>query len=126
VTAAPKPPEGAQAAGRRLWRAVLNDYDLEEHELVLLRQAVRAVDACESLQALVDSEGVVVSSPQGTKAHPALVELRQQQLILARLLAALRVPLGEEGQEPKTSPGRRLQRRTGVRGVYGISGGGAA
>jgi hypothetical protein len=45
-----------------------------------------------------------------------LVEARQQRIALARLLAALRLPSGEEGEQD-----RRPQRRMGVRGV-GMSG----
>ncbi len=118
----PRPPKAAKAEGRRLWRAVLADYELEEHELALLRQAVAAADHCTALRDIVEQDGPIVASPQGDKAHPALVELRQQQVTLARLLAALRVPLGEEGSGAKTSPSPRLQRRSGARGVYGIGG----
>ena len=113
----PNPPNSAWRAGAALWRAVLAEYDLEEHELLLLREAVRTVDALDALEALVQSDGAVVESPHGSKAHPALVEARQQRIALARLLAALRLPAGEE-----EAGDRRPQRRQGVRGVYGVSG----
>ena len=54
---------------------------------------------------------------RGRRAHPALVEARQQRIALARLLAALRLPAGEE-----EAGDRRPQRRMGVRGVYGVGG----
>ncbi len=114
----PAAPRGAGAAGRRLWRAVLGEFELAEHELTLLRQAVRVADLCEHLQQRVDEEGPVL----GDRAHPALVELRQQRILLARLIVALRVPLGEE--EEAKSAASRSQRR-GLRGVYGIRGGAA-
>ncbi len=112
----PAPPKGTRAAGRRLWRAVLNDYDLAEHELTLLRQAVHVADLCKDLQQRVDDEGPLL----GDRAHPALVELRQQRILLARLIVALRVPLGEE-EEAKPAASR--SQRRGLRGVYGIRGG---
>jgi hypothetical protein len=91
---------------------------LEEHELALLRQAVRVADVCDDLQAVVDAEGPLTANRLGErKAHPALTEIRQQRLVLARLLVALRVPLGE--QEDEERPGRRSQRR-GVRGFYAV------
>ncbi len=114
----PAAPRGAGAAGRRLWRAVLAEFELAEHELTLLRQAVHVADLCEDLQQRVDEEGPVL----GDRAHPALVELRQQRILLARLIVALRVPLGEE--EGARPPASRPQRR-GLRGVYGIRGGAA-
>jgi hypothetical protein len=114
VSDIPKAPAGAGAAGRRLWRAVLSEFELAEHELALLRQAVHVADLCEALRATVEREGLVLNG----RPHPAMVELRQQRILLARLVVALRVPLGE--QEDEAGP-RRTQYR-GTRGVYGIRG----
>ena len=114
----PAAPRGTGPAGRRLWRAVLAEYELAEHELTLLRQAARVADLCEDLQHRVDDEGPLL----GDRAHPALVELRQQRILLARLIVALRVPL--EDEEHDTGTARRSQRR-GLRGVHGIRGGAA-
>ncbi len=108
----PAAPRGAGAAGRRLWRAVLTEFELAEHEMTLLRQAVHVADLCEDLQQRVDEEGPVL----GDRAHPALVELRQQRILLARLIVALRVPLGEAEEDGLRA---RTQRR-GTRGVYAI------
>ncbi len=118
----PRPPRGTGRAGAALWRAVLAEYELEEHELLLLREAVRTVDVLDDLALLVARDGAVVGSSQGDRAHPALVEARQQRIALARLLAALRLPAGEESEGGSD---RRPQRRVGVRGVYGIVGGAA-
>src|SRR3954467_13501001 len=109
-----KPPAGAKADGKRLWSSILGEFELAEHEMALLRQAVYVADLCSELQAIVDVEGPLFTGPQGLKAHPALGELRAQRILLARLVVALRVPLGEE-----ESGAGRTQRR-GVRGVYGI------
>jgi len=109
-------PKGSKAAGRRLWASVLDGFELDEHELTLLRQAVRVADTCDQLQMLVDTEGHVVGVGDRARAHPAVVELRQQRIVLARLIVALRVPLGEDEQPKQGAP--RLQRRP-LRGVYG-------
>ncbi len=106
----PGPPEGVQAPGSALWESVVGDFELSEPELVLLVQACRTADTCEALQQIVDVDGPMA----GDRPHPALVELRMQRLVLGRLIAALRVPTGEAGDE---QPGR-LQRRSGFRGVY--------
>ncbi len=119
----PKPPSGCKAEGRRLWRAVLTRFQLNEHELTLLRQAVRMADVCDDLQRIVDDEGPLAMVSGVVRAHPAIVELRQQRIVLARLIVALRVPLGEEEAQGE-SESQRLQRRP-IRGVYGISGGAA-
>lgn len=80
------------------------------HELALLAQAAHTADTCEALQALAVAAGPM----DGPRVHPALVELRQQRLVLARLIVALRVPMGDEDAA-------RTQTR-GLRGVYGIRG----
>lgn len=108
-------PKGTGPSGRRLWRSVTGEYDLAEHESVLLRQAVNVADVCAELQATVDREGLLV----GGRAHPGLVELRQQRILLARLIVALRVPMGDQDDAPE-----RTQFR-GTRGVYSIKGGAA-
>lgn len=114
-----KAPVGTRPAGRRLWSSVVDDYELDEHELVILREAVRTVDLLTDLDAAVRVEGAIVDSPQGRKANPAAVEARQQRIALARLLAALRLPSGEAGDR---QAGARPQRRVGVRRAYGIRG----
>ncbi|MGI9083748.1 MAG: hypothetical protein ACR2FE_00475 [Aeromicrobium sp.] len=114
-----KMPTGLGAAGERLWKSVTDEYELEEHETSLLVQTVRTVDALEKLDALVRRDGPVVSGPQGERANPALVEARQQRIALARLLAVLRLPSGDEGDQ---KAGARPQRRAGARGTYGIRG----
>jgi hypothetical protein len=116
----PKAPTGLRSPGRRLWDSVLDDYEFEEHETALLVEAVHTVDLLDLLDARVRDEGPIVASPQGAKANPAAVEARQQRIALARLLAALRLPSGEEDDEQVTA---RPQRRSGARGVYGIRGG---
>jgi len=113
----PEPPEGTGAPGHRLWESVVADYVLDEHEIAILVEATRTVDLLDELDAVIRTEGAIVDSPQGRKANPAAVEARQQRICLARLLAALRMPAGEDGDE---QTGARPRRRTGVRGIYGV------
>lgn len=109
-------PEGLAAAGESLWRSVLDEYELERHEELLLVQACRTVDLLEDLASEVAAAGVMVDG----RPHPAAVEMRQQRIALARLLAALRLPAGDAGDVQAGA--RRPQRRVGARGVYGIRG----
>lgn len=113
----PPSPPGTGASGRKLWQATLKSWTLDEHEMALLREAVRTVDTLDRLAAIVAEEGEVIEAKTGRKVHPALVEARQLKIALARLLAALRLPDGVEGDE---SQGRRSQRRVGARGTYAL------
>lgn len=117
----PKAPAGSRASGCRMWSDVLGRYDLEEHELALLREMCRTVDLLDDLDAQVRRDGLMMPGPGGVlRVHPAAVEARQQKIALARMEAALRLPAGEEGDEQQGA--RRPQRRSGARGVYSIRG----
>ena len=122
VTVSDKPPAGIGTDARSLWASIADAYELDEHEGALLVEPVRTVDLLARLDAEVRRDGPMVDSPQGLKAHPAATEARQQRITLARLLAALRLPSGEEGDEQASARPKRPQRRSGARGTYGIRG----
>jgi hypothetical protein len=106
----PKPPAGLRSRGRSFWRAVLQQLEFETHELVLLGECCRTLDRLDALDAAVRASGALL--PDGRIA-PALVEARQQQLALARLIASLRLP-----DEYSAEILARGQRRGGARGAY--------
>jgi hypothetical protein len=108
VVSKPKPPTGTGPGGTRLWRQVTESFDLDGHELVILRQAVDVLDSCELLQAAVRAEGLL---DEERAVHPAARELRLQRVLLLRVLADLRFPDPGEVERP--------QRRSGSRGAYG-------
>jgi hypothetical protein len=62
----------------------------------MLREACRTADAIDGLRAAVDRDGVLNESSEGLRAHPALVELTQQRICFARLVAQLGLPIGEQ------------------------------
>lgn len=102
-------PRGLKAAGKKLWEVSTAEFEWADHELALLEEACRVRDRIVELDAAVVSDGLMLSSSQGSRVHPAVGEARQQRLALARLLATLRIPGLEED-----APAAR-----GVRGVYG-------
>jgi hypothetical protein len=96
-------PRGTGAAGRELWRAVTEAFELEGHERQILLQAVVVADRISSLDDCVVRDGVLVEG----HTHPSLVESRLQRVTLGRLLSILRLPDSED---------RRPQHRPGFRG----------
>lgn len=109
----PAPPMELRDAGKRLWLSALADYELDEHELALLLQACRTADYLDRLAADAANAPLLIKNSRGDDvANPLLTESRQQSIVLARLLAALRMPSGEEESRP--------QRRGGARGTYRI------
>ncbi|WP_051172215.1 hypothetical protein [Microbacterium indicum] len=103
-------PDGLEPAGRALWDAVLSEYELAEHERAQLEEAARIRDTIAALRQRLHDDGHMLPSSQGTRLHPAIAEIRHQQLALARLLATLNVPAPEEDELPASR---------GVRGFYG-------
>lgn len=115
------PPKGLGSEGRRLWRSVSDAFELEVHEEQLLLEAARTADVISRLVVAVGDELV---DDKG-RIRPELVELRAQRILFARLVSAMRVPIGtEETGTGKHGP-PRLQRRAGVRGMYSLDGGAA-
>jgi hypothetical protein len=113
----PKPPSATGESGRRLWEQVVERFDLDEHERALLLEAVRTVDTLDRLAAVVEKDGPMTVNGRGEAvAHPAVIEARQQRLVLARLVASLRLP--EDAEDAEGRP----QRRGAARGAYGIRG----
>jgi hypothetical protein len=106
-TLPPEPPPDLREAGRRLWEKTVAEIDFQAHELELLGETCRTLDAVRLLQAQLDADGVIDISPQGRRVHPALPELRQQRVVLARLLAALAIPDDEPPGAAGTTPAGR-------------------
>jgi hypothetical protein len=98
------PPKGLRAAGKRLWTAVTSEFELGEPETLVLLQAARCADRLDTLDRAIRRGRVV--DPTGAP-HSALGESRQQSILLARLVAALRLPDAED-----VRPQRRSSRGT--------------
>lgn len=105
----PYAPRGLAAAGKKLWDAGIAEFEWAEHELAMLEEACRTRDRIVDLDKAVTEEGVMLTSSQGMRVHPAIAEARQQRLTLARLLVSLGMPALEEDILP---------RARSVRGVY--------
>ncbi len=110
MTAQPAP-RGLEERGRRFWKQIMTDLELEAHETLMLEEVCRTIDRLEALHreirgapSMIDAEG---------KALPALVEARLQSVTLARLIASLRLP-----DEYRAELLDRGQRRGAARGVY--------
>lgn len=92
-TKIPRPPSRLGKAGRRLWRAVHQQYDMEQHEVELLSEACRTLDVIGDLdQVLAEAGPTTVGSTGQPVVHPALQEARLQRALLAKLLGQLGLP----------------------------------
>lgn len=87
--------------GQRLWDAILgaeDGLDGDQHDRELVAETCRILDVIDGLSTAVDRDGVTVSGSRGqTVVHPAVAELRQQQLAFSRLIAQLNLDEAEVG-----------------------------
>ena len=104
----------ARGPGRRFWSAMTADYEPEPHEVEMLAEAARAVETLAKLRQRVTDDGEFITSTQGIRTHPALVEMRAQRTSLVALLRALSMPV-EEGGASLTPRQRRAVRAANTR-----------
>jgi hypothetical protein len=104
--------------GARLWVSLLaQDSSLEAEDAPMREVALTAcrtadrVEQLEALSALVDP---VVEGRTGPMIHPLLAEVRQQSALLARLVAALRLPDEATGKKPQRRQMRGVQQPSAV------------
>lgn len=120
MTQTKTPPKGLGARGRAFWRATVRDFDLSDVECEVLREACRLLDEVDSLREAIDADGVTVTGSQGqTRVNPAIGEVRQHRLALARLLAQLDLPDVDGGRvltPTQARASRAAQTRWGTRG----------
>lgn len=89
----PAAPGHLRVPGRRLWRQVLDVWDLGGHERELLRLAAEALDRAEEAREAIAGDGAYLRDFRGTlKPHPALDVEHRSRLTVERLLRGLRLP----------------------------------
>lgn len=105
-------PAGLGSRGRALWASVWkglpDGWELDEREVANLTLAARQADDVAALERAVKRDGRMVAGSAGQpRLHPAVIEIRQGRLAVARLLGELELPDAEE--EPRTASSRRAQ-----------------
>ncbi len=114
----PKTPSGLNARGKRMWAALLaQDPSLEAVDNPQRETALttcRTADRVEQLERLSMAVDPVVEGRSGPMIHPLLAEVRQQSALLARLVAALRLPDDVTGKRPQHRQVRGMQQPSKV------------
>jgi hypothetical protein len=104
--------------GARLWASLLaQDASLEDEQNPMREVALsacRTADRVDHLERLSVETDPVVEGRQGPMIHPLLAEVRQQSALLARLVAALRLPDEATGKRPQKRQVRGVQKPSAV------------
>lgn len=102
--------------------------ELEDDDLVLVGQCAQVADNIADLDTSIAEHGVVVGTEANPRTNPALTEVRQQRVALAKLMAVVdarinavtadgtRAPGGQSGvRQPYTGNGAQNQQRDQAR-----------
>lgn len=104
----PPAPRSLGPAGKALWRATVAAYDLGPGaEPALLQAMCQAWDRHVEAQAILDAEGVVIATPQGSKVNPAVAVADRMAQLTAKIARQLRLELPPEAVEKARGGGGR-------------------
>jgi hypothetical protein len=99
--------------GKRMWDSLLSQDASLEDESNPMREvalsACRTADRVDYLEEQAASTDPVVEGRGGPMIHPLFAEVRQQEQLLARLVAALRLPDEATGKKPQRRQIRGVQ-----------------
>ena len=98
-----KPPKHLTREAKSLWRAILEEYDLEPAEKALLKVALENYCRAQACREEIDKDGPTITDPSGrVRAHPAL---QAEKNALSHYLQAMRL-LALNEEPPRPGPGR--------------------
>lgn len=98
------PPPTHLARSVDLWASTVEAFDLEPHQLELLRRACEASDVADEARATLAADGITFAGADGSpRAHPAVAIERDARLAVARLLRELRL---DDAPAPDPRPPR--------------------
>jgi hypothetical protein len=98
----PEPPRKLGPTGLALWTSIQQEYRIEDSGSVeMLCQACLACDRADTLQARINADGEMITTPSGTRANPLLKDELGCRAFVVRTLNTLGLNL-----EPARPPGR--------------------
>jgi Phage terminase, small subunit len=87
---ATSPPLGLSGAAAAWWRATVEEFELEPHQIRTLSEAAFAWDRCQQARALVNHQGLVVQDASGElRAHPAVAIEHDSRIAYLRAMHQL-------------------------------------
>ena len=85
----PPPPAHLSKEMQSWWRAVIAEFELEQHHLYLLQCACETWDRLQEARAVLRKEGLTVTTSTGQKLHPCALIERDARTSFARLVREL-------------------------------------
>ena len=96
----PRSPAGLGLRGKRLWKAILADFELGTTETEVLTLACRTLDRITALEEELKGAPAMVEGSQGQpRPHPLGAELRAEVLLAGKLFSQLGIPTDLDPEE---------------------------
>jgi P27 family predicted phage terminase small subunit len=99
ATRKPPAPRSIGKNGARLWRRVLDEFEVSDGELALLEAAAGCYQRLVEAQEAIAKDGLVLDTPSGPKTHPAAPVARDSANLLGKLLKQLGVEAEEDSPQ---------------------------
>lgn len=103
----PRMPGGLGDKAKKVWKGIVDVYELRPDELRILEDACREIDLVERLEKEISRPGAKLMMPGSMGqmvANPLVQEIRQHRAVVERLLARLKLP-----DEPAAAPSSRSE-----------------
>lgn len=116
----PAPPKHLSAEAKRIWRDVLDRYDLDRETVATLAMALDARDLANRARNRIERDGHVVDGRYGLRVHPSFEVLKSSWSAWVTFVRALDLPEleGEDEPQPRDLRGKwgRVARTGGLHG----------
>jgi phage terminase small subunit len=95
-------PSGLGQKGRRFWKKVVSEYELENHHLELLFQASRCLDDISDAETAVEAHGSRYFKDRygQLKEHPACSDIKQLRGLFQRLIREIGLDVNTANTRP--------------------------
>lgn len=116
-------PTGLYKRGKRIHKDLTDAYEFSDVEMQLVLEIAKCADRIDDLEDAIQDEGTMVAGSTGQPVvNPAIAEVRQQQMLLQRLVKGLRLQDRKAKGEPEKVT--RVSRSGNVRDRFKVVAGG--
>jgi phage terminase small subunit len=103
----PAPPAHLSADSKKFWRWAVDAFEMEPHDLKLLRLACENLDGAEASRQQVEKDGRIYLDGKGKpRNHPSVAQHRDCSVTAARILRELRLSETAPDARPPRIGGR--------------------